>query len=271
MSEQARAQSLGAVDLIANAGAVTAPHYGGGHEAKDTEDHFTDGMNVAGQEYTSRSSLHVTSNAPVPHYGHGHELEHSKDHMGKGLNIAGNSEVDTTKNELLMAVGDVSVPHYGHGHEDKDTVDHFVNGMNVEGQEDHSRSSLFVSSTATVPHYGHGHEDKDTFDHFGVGMNLASEDDSFERSHLFGQANYGKGHEHLDTLSHFGPGMVPHEAATNLGLQKPHEKKKRPKKKRASKKAVAPGYDEFILRKEINGMVPGSLRISGTKKPTGWR
>merc|ERR1719473_1101370 len=119
--------------------------------------------------------------------------------MGKGLNIAGDPEVNTTKNELLMAVGDVSVPHYGHGHEDKDTVDHFVNGMNVEGQEDASRSSLFVSSNAAVPHYGHGHEDKDTFDHFGVGMTMAADSDSFEKGHLFGQANYGKGHEHLDT------------------------------------------------------------------------
>ena len=89
--------------LINVTGTMAAPHYGHGHEDKDTADHFSGFSDVAAQgkgaAAVSQSDRMVNmidagdgliSGAVVaPHFGHGHEKEHSRDNFGVGLSMAG--------------------------------------------------------------------------------------------------------------------------------------------------------------------------------------
>jgi len=95
------------VDISAGQGHEVA-HYGHGHENKDTEDHFTNG-------------LFPWSDAPevaAPHYGNGHENKDTEDHFGEGLFVfSDRQEVDTQG--------------YSDKHLDKDTEDHFIGGPSM--------------------------------------------------------------------------------------------------------------------------------------------
>jgi len=107
-------------DINAGAGHEVA-HYGHGHENKDTEDHFSNG-------------LFPWSDAPevaAPHYGGGHESKDTEDHFHDGLFPWSDAK-------------EVDAQGYRDEHKDKDTEDHFIGGLsclldpNLTAEEDAS-------------------------------------------------------------------------------------------------------------------------------------
>ena len=103
-------------------GFVTAPHYGGGHEGRDSKDHFRDGSLVNIDDSAPAQDVPVLGGEAVPHYGGGHEDMDTFEHMNMAMVPESGAET------FDLATGSTQVPHYGHGHEDKDTIDHFKPG-----------------------------------------------------------------------------------------------------------------------------------------------
>jgi len=230
--------------LIDTGGHTLAPHYGHGHEDKDTLDHFGVGMNVGTQGVGEKAekSMHdhttnmidagkglISGAVVAPHYGHGHEDKDTYDHFGVGTMMSERGAM--SKREQFGE-------HYGGGHEDKDTFSH----MKVVGQ---ANEGFTISND--MQHYGGGHENKDTADHFGLGMMLQ---DDGAKTHTEDYGHHWKGHENKDTASHMGPGMVPSkDLSFQTGPQ--HGDAVRPMVKRKGKK-------------KGSGLLPGTM--AGRKK-----
>lgn len=231
--------------LIDTGGHTLAPHYGHGHEDKDTLDHFGLGMNVATQGVGAKAerSMHdhttnmidagkglISGVIVAPHYGHGHENKDSYDHFGVGTMMS---------KDGAMSKREQFGEHYGGGHEDKDTFSHLKDGFVPDEGFD------IVEGLA---HYGGGHENKDTADHFGLGMMLAAPG-GLNHTEEFG--HHWKGHENKDTASHMGPGMIPDkDLSFQSGAQHGDSHKPMVRRKVRGKATLSKSYLKTLRKKK---------------------